>query len=168
MNATNKGRWENNRERYKFEHATTYQAIDIDNRAGVSIVGDVHDSEIFSEAHFDCILAFNVFEHLYKPWVVAENIFKWLVPAGSVFIMVPTTQRVHHSSQDFRRLLPDGLRALFDGFENQQIVTFGNPLVACAALFGLAAEELAPEQLESHHADYPVITCLTARKPASE
>jgi outer membrane scaffolding protein for murein synthesis (MipA/OmpV family) len=37
-------------------------------------------------------------------------------------------------------------------------------MTVVASYYGVSAEELTTEELDSYHSDYPVITCVSAKK----
>jgi SAM-dependent methyltransferase len=153
-----------NRQIYGFYNATLYRAIDIAPSGSVDMVGDVHDPRVCKNNSLDRVILFNVLEHCAKPWIVIENIHKWLKRGGKVVCAVPNAQRIHRDPADFWRIQPDGLRSMFSSFEIQKLKTYGNLLTAIASLSGIGAEELIPEELEFHNEQYPVISCLVGRK----
>ena len=152
-----------NRELYKFTNATSYLAMDLAG-SELDIAGDAHDPQVVEEASLDTIVLFNVLEHCEKPWIVVDNLYRWLKPHGQVFCMVPNAQRVHRVPQDYWRIFPDALNSLFAGFPRRKLYVYGNPLTTLAAYYGIAAEELSREELDYHHPNYPVANCIHAEK----
>jgi SAM-dependent methyltransferase len=153
-----------NRERYRFDKATSYQTLDVADRPGVTLVGNVHDAATLPVASLDAVVLFNVLEHCQHPWVVVDNMHRWLRASGKCFCMVPSAQRLHAFPGDYWRPLPDGLQQLFRGFSQQQLYVYGNPLTVVASFLGIAAEELSPQELDEWHPEYPVATCVVATK----
>lgn len=153
-----------NRELYQFEQATAYQTLDLAEGPGVTLVGNVHDAATIPAASLDAVVLFNVLEHCQNPWIVVENIHRWLRITGKCFCMVPSAQRLHDFPGDYWRPLPDGLQQLFHSFSQQQVSVYGNPLTVVASFMGIAAEELSPQDLDAWHPEYPVATCLVATK----
>jgi len=78
--------------------------------------------------------------------------------------MVPAVQRVHRVPRDCWRILPDGLYSLFAGFAQRSPYVYGNALSSIAALCGMAAEELTPQELDAIDTRYPVANCIHCRK----
>jgi hypothetical protein len=153
-----------NRDLYQFEQAMAYQTLDVAEGPGVTLVGNVHDPATIPAASLDAIVLFNVLEHCQNPWVVVQNIYRWLRVTGKCFCMVPSAQRLHDFPRDYWRPLPDGLQQLFRGFSQQKVYVYGNPLTVVASFMGIAAEELSPQELDAWHPEYPVATCLVATK----
>lgn len=153
-----------NRERYRFDAATEYRAMDIKRSPDVDLVGDVHDRGLIPPGTLDAIVIFNVLEHCARPWVVADNLRAWLRVGGKVFAMVPSVQRVHRQPKDYWRPYPDGMEVLFSDFARCQLFVYGNPLTSVAAIMGIAAQELSADELDHVNIGYPVATCVIAEK----
>jgi SAM-dependent methyltransferase len=153
-----------NQETYGFHNATQYQTLDVLPRSGVTLVGDVNDPTIVRPESLDTVVIFNVLEHCREPWVVVKNIYSWLKPSGQCFCIVPNAQKLHHAPIDCWRPLPQGMEYLFQDFSQQRLYLYGNPLTLVASFMGISAEELSPQELEDFHPDYPVATCMAARK----
>ena len=70
---------------------------------------------------------------------------------------------------DYWRLSPDGWRFVLEaewaGCE-VSVEAHGNCLAAVAAMYGLAQEELSPNELDAHDPRYPMLTTIRCRKPA--
>ncbi|MEN9215698.1 MAG: methyltransferase domain-containing protein [Gloeomargarita sp. HHBFW_bins_162] len=156
----------NDRQFYDFNFAeiTNYQCMNIEPGAGVDLVGDAHDINAVNAHSVDTVLIFNVLEHCHNPAQVIANIQQWLRPGGWCLALVPTAQRLHDRPADYWRLLPDGLRYLFQDYSQCDLYTYGNPLTVVATFLGIASEELTPQELANHHPDYPVIACVAAQK----
>ena len=153
-----------NRELYKLANVTKFLTMDLGG-PDLDIVGDAHDPNVVEEESMDSILLFNVLEHCEQPWVVVDNVYRWLKPHGQVFCMVPNAQRVHRVPRDYWRILPDALDSIFSRFPRRKLHVYGNPLTTMAAFYGIAAEELTREELDFHHENYPVANCIHAHKP---
>lgn len=149
---------------YQVNSGTTYKILNIEAGAGVDIVGDAHDVSIVEANSFDSIISFNVLEHCYAPWIVVENIYKWLKPGGKCFAMVPSAIRLHATPMDYWRPLPDAFAWMFKNFSQQKLYVYGNPITTIASYHGIAQEELTPEELDAFHPDFPVATCIVAEK----
>ena len=53
---------------------------------------------------------------------------------------------------------------MFDSFTRVQLHVYGNLITHTASFYGIACEELNPEELDYTHPDYPVATCIVAEK----
>lgn len=153
-----------NKEIYQFDKATKYHAVNLEAGRGVSIVGDIHSSELLEPSSLDTAVIFNVLEHCHDPWVVVQNIYHALKVGGKCFCFVPNVQRYHDAPGDYWRILPDGLKQLFREFSEQKLHVYGNPQMAIATLMGMTVEEVSPEELDEFHPDYAVSTGIFAVK----
>ena len=149
---------------YQFEHAVRYRGFDMFEDPDISLVGDAHDPNALAEAQLDTIIAFNVLEHCPKPWIVIDNMRRWLKPDGLALVMVPSCQRLHRMPEDYWRPLPAALIHLFTTWADCELHVYGNPSTAIAAMLGIAVEELSVGELDAYHPDYPVTTCVIAKK----
>jgi SAM-dependent methyltransferase len=149
---------------FGFSRTTEYHALDLSPSPYNDFAGDAHDPSLIAADTFDSIVCFNVLEHCTKPWIVAENIHKWLKKGGTAFCMVPNAQRVHELPRDYWRPLPSALESMFDRFAQRQLHVYGNMMTHMASSYGIACEELTPHELDFAHPDYPVATCIVAEK----
>lgn len=99
-----------------------YTGFDFYAGQNVDVVGDAHklSSYFDSGRKFDLIFSSAVFEHLYMPWIVAEEVQKLLKVGGSVFVETHFSFQAHERPWNFFQFSDVGLRALFNqalGFE---------------------------------------------------
>jgi SAM-dependent methyltransferase len=158
------GGLDSNKGVYGFTRASGYRGLDVREAPGVSLAGDAADAGIIPADSLDTIIAFNVLEHTARPWQVIDNMRQWLRPGGTACCMVPSAQRLHSDPEDYWRPLPAALREMFSAWSEQTVHQYGNPLSVIASLMGIAAEELDDLELSAYHPDYPVATCIVARK----
>jgi len=149
---------------YEFSSHCSYRILNLEPGPGVDICGDVHDASVLDPNSIDSILIFNVLEHCYAPWKAIENIHTWLKPGGKCFAMVPNAIRLHATPMDYWRPLPDAFKWMFQCFSEYQLFIYGNPITVIASYHGIAVEELTVSELNAFHPDYPVATCIVARK----
>lgn len=153
-----------NREQYGFENTSTYDAVDLLSSPFVNICGDIHESNLLKPDYYDTILLFNVLEHCHTPQKVVDNIHNWLASSGYCLAIVPNAQRIHNNPGDYWRILPDGMKTLFQNFAKVQVTTYGSPTSLIASYMGIAAQELTHDELTEINPLYPVTTCLVAQK----
>jgi SAM-dependent methyltransferase len=94
------------------------------------LVGDICNSEYLNDYpefnnYFDFIYSNNVFEHLKKPWVAAENLTKMLKSNGIVVTIVPFSQRYHEDPEDYFRYTTQGVISLFNEYSDYEIIESG-------------------------------------------
>jgi ubiquinone/menaquinone biosynthesis C-methylase UbiE len=76
------------------------------------IVFDSHQIP-FKDESFDLIIAAQVLEHTFKPWIVAEELERTIKTGGNLLIEVPFNFPYHSPPYDFFRFTFTGLRSLF-------------------------------------------------------
>jgi len=87
--------------------------LDVDpTKPGVDIVADAHDLP-FEDGSFDIVYSIAVLEHVRKPWIVADEIWRVLRPGGHVVLELPFLN-VIHDEHDYFRFTDKGIRSLFD------------------------------------------------------
>ena len=149
---------------YRFD-VDEFRSLELEqSRIADDLVGDAADRGVLDPASWDSILAFHVLEHCPNPFAVVSNMRAWLRPNGHACIAVPCAQRVHSYPGDYWRFMPDGLRVLFSDFSEVNVSTYGNPLTVVSNYMGLSHTELAAEDMNAAHPDYPVLACVVARK----
>jgi len=153
-----------NQRRYGFTRAASYRVRDLFRCSGIDIRADAHDPAALNESSLDSVVMFNILEHCGRPWVVVENVRRWLRVGGKVFCLVPNAQRIHRDPRDYWRILPDAMTLLFESYRVIRIGSFGNLLACAASLSGMAAEDLHQKDLEETDMQYPVVTWIVAEK----
>jgi len=90
-------------------------AMDIcPSKPNLDVVGDAHRLP-FKNGSFDIVYSIAVLEHVAKPWIVADEIFRILKPGGFVVLELPFLN-VIHDAHDYFRFTDLGIRSLFDRF----------------------------------------------------
>lgn len=112
--------YEHNIERFRAKYE--YWGFDVESAAKDDervIVGDMTDPGLV-EVHpeyrefFDVVYSNNVFEHLSRPWIAADNILQMLKPGGICITIAPFALRYHESPGDHFRYTHTGLSKLFE------------------------------------------------------
>jgi SAM-dependent methyltransferase len=81
-------------------------------KKNLHVIGDAHFMPFKNEC-FDIIYSIAVLEHVKKPWIVADEIFRVLHPGGHVVLELPFLN-VIHDEYDYFRFTDKGIRSLFD------------------------------------------------------
>ena len=141
--------------------------------AGVTIVGDVETGAGLPAEAFDCVIATQTLNSVFDLTAAVTHLHDLLVPGGVLLVTVPGISQVTEFDDarwgDFWRFTPRALdRTLRTRFTTEvQCSSFGNVLSSAAFLYGLAAEELAPEELERNDRRYPLlVTGRAVRAPS--
>jgi hypothetical protein len=102
------------------------------------------------------------------------------VEAGVLLATLPCVSRVDYEPGirgDHWRVTPASATKLFEdvfGTGNVEVHAFGNVLICCGFLMGLAAGEFTPEELDHNDPYFPLIVCVRAvrrnepQKPRSD
>ena len=123
-------------EEYKvhMERLKIYQTLDIDDKFGKpNHIMDIHKCTLKSES-YDTVIAIEVLEHLYNPFLAIENVYKLLKTNG---VFIGTTRFIypyHGEPYDYFRFTEHGLREIFKNFKNVKIITLGNRFASIADL----------------------------------
>ena len=141
--------------------------VSADNPAA-TIVADLADAPQIPDERFDSIVLTQTLQLIFDPPAALRTLHRILKPGGTLLVTVPGITPVATRSvwgpTWYWSFTEASLRRLLAGkFEARccRLETCGNVLAAVAFLEGLAAEDLAPEELSTPDPDYPVI--ITAR-----
>lgn len=94
-----------------------YMTLDLRKTADNVIVADICDCPQIVSGSFAVVFSIDVFEHIRKPWLAAQEIERILEPGGVVFVSTVFSWRYHPSPVDFWRFSPDALESLFPSCE---------------------------------------------------
>jgi hypothetical protein len=102
-----------------FDQKFEYYGMDLNpSNSDKVLSGDICDpNAIFANKYkdfFKGIYSNNVFEHIKKPWIAAENIFKMTKKGGIIITIVPFSQRYHESPGDYFKYTHTGMTSLFE------------------------------------------------------
>ncbi|MCG7625978.1 class I SAM-dependent methyltransferase [Epibacterium sp. Ofav1-8] len=100
--------------------AFEYHALDLEDApdAGVQVaVGDITNCPHIPDESYDFIFSLDVFEHIDKPWLAAQEIQRLLKPGGVTMHSTLFSWRYHPCPIDYWRYSAEGLKSLFDGLE---------------------------------------------------
>lgn len=89
---------------------------------GVDLVVDLEQPMLDECAEFDHIDCLSVLEHTKRPWLVAANLERLMLPNATLFITVPFIWREHAYPSDYWRFTIAGLCSLFRRVEWSQVL----------------------------------------------
>jgi glycosyltransferase involved in cell wall biosynthesis len=145
--------------------------LDVDpGNVEATIVADLDDPGSLAAMAFDCVICTQTLQYVRDLDRALANLWQCLAPGGVLLLSVPAIQKRDPSAKllDRWRVLPHGMATLVDrvcpGAEHE-VTGAGNLLAAVAGLYGLAAEELTPDELDAGNDDFPLLTLLRVRKP---
>lgn len=142
---------------------------------GVTIVADLCNGPGIGSEVFDCIILTQTLSFLPDLPTAMTMLHRSLAPGGVLLVTTAGITKTCRYEDErwghFWNLTPRSLAVLLTadfGESSVEIETYGNVLSAICALQGLAAEELAAEELEIQDPDYPVIVAGRAAKTMPE
>ena len=113
-------------------------------------------------------------QHIYDTHAAVQSLQGMLTPGGVVLATLPGISQISRYDMerwgDYWRFTTRSTRRLFEeAFDPGaiEVEAHGNVLTATALLQGLAAEELAAEELDHCDPDYQLIITVRARKSES-
>lgn len=109
------------REDRRTRHA---QAVGVDMLPGpgVDAVIDMETPAALALGVFSHIECVAVLEHSRRPWLLAANLERMLLPGGTIHLTVPFVWRVHAYPHDYWRFTLDGVRQLLPGVAWEALV----------------------------------------------
>jgi SAM-dependent methyltransferase len=123
---------------------------------------------VIGAASYDCFLLPNTLQHLERLDDALGQALRVVKPGGVILASAANLVRLNSDADDFWRLSAAGWRRTLERIWRDCIVevrSHGNCLAAVAALYGLAVEELAPEELTFDDGRFPVLTTIKCMKP---
>ena len=102
----------------KFKKAS-YINIDFSENTGIptKVKNIVTDDFNDLKESADLIYTNNTFEHIYNPYIAAQNMISMLKKDGYLFVRAPFAYRYHPVPNDYWRFSPDGLACLFSSLK---------------------------------------------------
>lgn len=136
-----------------------------------TFVGDLATGEGLPDAAFDCIILTQTLLVIYDLPAAAATLHRILKPGGVLLATTPGISQISRYDMDnwgdYWRLTTAAAERLFHAHfrpEQVQIVSRGNVLTAAAYLYGLASDDLRPQELAIHDPDYPLLVLIRAVK----
>jgi SAM-dependent methyltransferase len=158
--------------RFGGQRVTQSDVLHVDrSNPRATLVADLADAPGIPDASFDCIILTQVLHLIYEPRKAVATVQRILKPGGVLLLTTPGITQVPHGTVwahtwywAFTELAI--LRMLEEAFGAGRVAvdSSGNVLSAAAMLYGMAAEDLATDELDAHDPDYPVIVTARAQK----
>jgi SAM-dependent methyltransferase len=132
-----------------------------------TIVADLAEPGSLPADTFDCVIVTQTLQYVGDPCEAVRNLYGSLREGGVALITVPASGfRVMPGQGDLWRFTPEGLatllaRGLPATEVDRQVEGRGGFLASVGFLYGLAVEDLTPDELTRHDPDFPLIA--TAR-----
>jgi SAM-dependent methyltransferase len=143
-------------------------------KPNVTIVADLTGANHIPTNTFDCFILTQTLQFIYDPKTAIKTIYRILKPGGILLATLPGISQIAHPDkleqwQDYWRFTCNSAQRMFSEVfpsENLEVRAHGNVLVTTAFLYGLAAEELHPQELDFHDPDYEMVITGRAVKPS--
>jgi SAM-dependent methyltransferase len=139
-----------------------------DGLSEATVVGDLTTGDGLPSRAFDCFICTQTLQLIFDVREAVRGTHDVLAPGGVLLCTVPAlsqTSRIDRERWgDWWRFTSASIRRLLQevyGPGNVSVAAHGNALVAASSLYGLAAEELDPADLEHDDDEYEVL--ITAR-----
>jgi SAM-dependent methyltransferase len=136
-----------------------------------TIVGDLTDVGVLPADTFDCIILTQTLQFIFDPRAALRTVRRGLKPDGVLLATFPGISQISRYDMDrwgdYWRFTSLSARQLFETTfppERVRVEAHGNVLSAAAFLYGLAVEDLRPEELEADDPDYELIITVRAVK----
>ena len=162
--------------RFGREQVTRSDVLHVhDRNRRATIVGDLADAPQIPDASFDCIILTQTLQLVFDLRAAISTLHRILAPGGVLLVTVPGISQVAVHSEwgktwywSFTALALDRLLSENMRTKDLDIRVHGNVLASTALLYGLASEELLPEELDTVDPEYQVIIVARAVKGASD
>lgn len=139
-----------------------------------TIIADLAKGDHIPADMFDCIIFTQALQMIVDMRAAMRTLYRILKPGGVVLMTTHGTSKIarrlgRDDWGEYWRLTAQGVEALVrdvaPGAE-LAVKSYGNVLSAAAFLYGLAAEDLKPDELDAEDVDFEVVLGARIRKPA--
>ena len=136
-----------------------------------TLVGDLAVQGTLPDKVFDCMILTQTFNVIYNMRAALLNVHAALKQGGVLLATFPGISQISRYDMDrwgeYWRFTDTSAKQMFGevfGQDNVIVETYGNVLIACAYLHGLAADELRKSELTYNDPDYQVVITVRAQK----
>ena len=136
-----------------------------------TVIGDLATGSSIPSNVFDCLILTQVFPFIYDVKAAVAHSYRALKEGGVLLATLPGISQICRYDMeqwgDYWRFTDTSTHRLFgDVFqpENVSVEAYGNVLVACAFLHGLASRELTRRELDYKDPDYQLSIAVRAVK----
>lgn len=140
-----------------------------------TIVADLAGADHIPADSFDCVILTQTLQFIFDVPAALRTVRRILRPGGVVLATLPGISPISRYDMErwgcFWGFTSLSARRLFEAVAPAtaiRIEAHGNVLAAAAFLYGMAAEELEPGELDSFDPDYEVIITVRAVRPAND
>jgi SAM-dependent methyltransferase len=118
-----------------------YVGIDLTSNEYVDCIAPAESLPFPSET-FDVVISTQMLEHVKDPVKVIKEIYRVLRKGGVVFLSTHGIWEKHGSPDDYYRWTDDGLKILFDDFQNIEVMENGGSILCLFQLLNLYISKL--------------------------
>lgn len=143
----------------------------IPGNPAATLIADLADAPHVPDGSFDCVICTQTLLYIFDTRAAIRTLRRILSPGGVLLVTVPGICRLSSDNDewgDWWRFTTQSIARLFDeAFEPgaAAVEAHGNVLAAAAQLYGLAAEELTPRELDHRDPAYDVVLAVRAQTP---
>jgi SAM-dependent methyltransferase len=138
-----------------------------------TIIADLTDAAHIPSDAFDCIIFTQALQMIYDMKAAMRTLYRITKPGGAILMTTHGTSKIarrlgRDDWGEYWRLTAQGVEALVKDIAPSaelQVKSYGNVLSAAAFLYGLAAEDLKPGELDAADEDFEVILGTRIVKP---
>eukprot|EP01024_Parvocaulis_polyphysoides_P051731 TRINITY_DN50_c9_g1_i4.p1 TRINITY_DN50_c9_g1~~TRINITY_DN50_c9_g1_i4.p1 ORF type:complete len:234 (+),score=30.63 TRINITY_DN50_c9_g1_i4:45-704(+) len=122
---------------------------------------------VIPEELFDLVLPTQVFEHLYDPYLAAQNVFKITRPGGMLVLTAPQISVFHGVPDHFFGYTVQGIRVVLEkaGFCVLEASGLTSTFACASNLLGFAAQDMSQKVLEQKDDIGSCTIGVVAKKP---
>lgn len=152
------------------QHA--HAVLDIVADGGADIVADLCALDQLPRAEFQSFICIQTLQYVSSVPQALQGAKQLLKPGGVLLATVPAIAGIDRGARGADRWRFSALQTMtwvkevFGPDANVRVEPMGNALTACAALMGLARQDLSETDLSQQDSDYPVILGIRAVKSA--
>jgi SAM-dependent methyltransferase len=157
-------------ERFGGLRASRRDVLDINPaNTHATIVADLGEPDSLPVRKFDCVVFTQTLHLIPDMRIAIANVWRAVGPGGILLLTVPALGR-HDARKGFDhdrwRLTRTGLELLLAELPGARstVTSYGNVLSCVAFLYGLAAEELRSDELETSDLEFPLIVAARVQK----
>jgi ubiquinone/menaquinone biosynthesis C-methylase UbiE len=135
------------------------------------VVADLADAPQLAAEAYDCVICAQTLLLIYEIRAAIGTLHRILRPGGTLLLTVPGISQICRPEMsetgDYWRFTTLSLRSLLEeAFAPDDLIVqaYGNVLTASCFLYGIAAEDLHPHELEHQDPDYELLIAAQAIK----
>jgi SAM-dependent methyltransferase len=136
-----------------------------------TVIADLAEAPQLNAASYDCVICAQTLLLIYDVRGAIATLHRILRPGGTLLLTVPGISQICRPEMDemgdYWRFTTLSLRRVLEeafGPEDLIVTAYGNVLTASCFLYGIAAEELAPRELDHCDPDYELLIAAQATK----